>query len=337
MNVYFRLTNSGSGANVIVHQISAALHDSNIHHETELLPQALDMVPFITPLYKNRETSFDIVHGDVFTTFFKPSKPCLLTFHHVVHAKTVRYKTVTQRLYHLLLFYYEKRALNNADIVVCPSHFTKRELERVFNYKSARVIYNGIDIDVFKPIDVSREKYGIPPEKTVLLFTGNLLKRKGADLLPEIMSRLGDDFVLLLTSGMRKGREIKQKNIISLGYVPFAKLPEIYNLCDIFLFPTRLEGFGYSVAEAMACAKPVVTTNCSALPELVSDEQSGFLCEKDNVDEYIARVRQLHQQKDRSRALGMAGRQKIIRDFSMEQMTKQYVAVYRELTAQHLS
>lgn len=59
---------------------------------------------------------------------------------------------------------------------------------------------------------------------------------------------------------------------------------------SFYLLLSRLEGFGYAVAEAMACEKPVVCTNGSLLPELVVDQKSGFLCEQDNVSDFVKKL-----------------------------------------------
>jgi len=236
-----------------------------------------------------------------------------------------------QRLYYQLLKHYEQRALNHAAAVVCPSEYTRREISRVFGCSNSHLIYNGIETEFFKPVRVERRKHAIPTNKTVLLFTGNLIRRKGCDLLPQIMRALGPDYLLLLTSGMRGMRPLPIENCLNLGSVPGAQLPEIYNLCDLLLFPTRLEGFGLSVAEAMACARPVVSTKCSALPELVDDGTTGLLCAMDNVEEFVKKIRWLRKHPEERVAMGVAGRQRIVNHFSLQRMTNSYLALYREL------
>ena len=164
----------------------------------------------------------------------------------------------------------------------------------------------------------------------VLLFTGNLLRRKGSDLLPDIMRALGPDY-LLLTCGMRGTQQLPIENCLNLDPVPNDRMFEIYSLSDALLFPTRLEGFGLCVAEAMACGQPVVSTRCSALPELVSSGENGFLCTMDNVSEIVEKIRWLREHPAERQAMGEAGRQRIVDHFSLQQMTNSYIALYREL------
>ena len=331
MKVAFRITDSGGGANVLVSGIAAALRRSGHEARIDYLPRCIDIVPQAGVFFPEAWPDADIIHGDVFTGFYPSRKPFVFTFHHVVHDSALAYRSLAQRAYYFLLKHYEQRALKHAAAVVCPSEYTCRELERVFACQSAHLIYNGIDTDFFKPADVLRAHYGIAPNKTVLLFTGNLIRRKGCDLLPRIMSMLGPDYLLLLTSGMRGTKLLPIENCINLGSVPGDRLPEIYSLCDVLLFPTRLEGFGLSVAEAMACARPVVSTRCSALPELVLDGASGLLCAMDNVDEFTRKIQWMRRHPAERAAMGVVGRQRITEHFSLQRMTNSYLALYEEL------
>lgn len=335
MNVYFRLTDSGGGANVLAGAIADALRRSGHGARIDYLPRWVDMLPPAGIAFPDRQAGADIVHGDVFTGYYPSSRPFVFTFHHVVHDEALTYRTDAQRFYHRLLKRWERRALENASAVVCPSEYTRAELARVFGFHAARLIYNGVDTDIFKPAPADRTKYGIAPDTTVLLFTGNLIRRKGADLLPAIMQKLGRGYLLLLTCGMRGTRLPDIENCLNLGTVAPSFLPEIYNLCDMLLFPTRLEGFGLSVAEAMSCARPIVASDCSALPELVTGGEHGYLCPADAVGAFVEKIRRLrHNPLERSR-MGAAARQRVIDHFSLQRMTDGYLALYRELTHRH--
>src|SRR5690606_35387237 len=105
-----------------------------------------------------------------------------------------------------------------------------------------------------------------------LLYVGNAMKRKGTDLLAPILRELGPDFVLYYTSGFRNVDSTHlPSNMVPLGRLTDEELVAAYNECDALLFPSRMEGFGYTVAGAMACGKPVICTNASSMPELVEN------------------------------------------------------------------
>lgn len=113
------------------------------------------------------------------------------------------------------------------------------------------------------------------------MYVGPLIQRKGIEYLikamPGIISECGKTILLIVGEG---NQEYLEKIAISLnvsdsvvfeGFVPEDKLSMYYNSCDIFVLPSLQEGFGMVMAEAMACGKPVIATNTSAIPEVLGD------------------------------------------------------------------
>jgi glycosyltransferase involved in cell wall biosynthesis len=204
-------------------------------------------------------------------------------------------------------------------------------LEEVFGYTDAHLVYVGIDEKLFSPSSPETDVMDIPKAKNVLFFAGNLSRRKGADLLPAIMNQLGDEYLLLVASGQKQGSVYGCSNIINLGKLPLDQMVVTYNLCDIFLTPSRLEGFGLSVAEAMACGKPVVATDSSSLPELVMDGRGGFLCRMDDVKDFADKIRHLAADEDLRKEMGTFNRKRIEEKFTTEKMTEKYLRIYHSL------
>jgi glycosyltransferase involved in cell wall biosynthesis len=119
--------------------------------------------------------------------------------------------------------------------------------------------------------------------------------------------------------------------MVPLGRLTRDELRDEYRRADLLLFPTRLEGFGYAVAEAMACGTPVVTTRCSALPELVDDGRTGRLCRMDDVAGFADAVRELVADNELLYRMGRAARMIAIERFSMSRMAHSYAALLAEL------
>ena len=81
---------------------------------------------------------------------------------------------------------------------------------------------------------------------------------------------------------MRDLAEPLAGKIIFIGYVDEVTLKKFYSLCNVYVCPSRLEGFGLTILEAFAAGKPVVATNVGAIPELLQ-EKNGMLVEKEDI------------------------------------------------------
>jgi len=98
----------------------------------------------------------------------------------------------------------------------------------------------------------------------------------------------------------------------------------------MLLFPSRLEGFGYSAVEAMACGKPVVVTNYSSLKEIVKDKENGYLCEINNVDDFVEKIKIVRERLNNSEKF--LDNYKYVKDnFSLEIMAKKYNGFFRKI------
>lgn len=337
MKIIFKQVRGNSGVDVWTDSLASALQKQGVESKVSYFHPYMGYFPYLAQHIDNERDSNSIVHGNTWNAFaFKDSNPMVVTEHHVVHDPRLEpYKTLAQKVYHKLIYRYESKSLEVADRVICVSEYTKDRLEQAFEYPDARVIYNGIDVETFQPQSIDRESFckrlGIPENKTILLFAGNPTTRKGADLLPKIMSQLDDSFILLTTSGLR-GKEVATWNIKSVGRLSIQGLASLYTVSDIFLFPTRLEGFGLVVAEAMACEKPVVSTNCSAIPELVHHGKGGFLCEMDDVKEFVTSVQYLSEDMTERERMGHYNRDRVLKNFSLDKMTQNYIQLYSKLT-----
>jgi glycosyltransferase involved in cell wall biosynthesis len=342
VKVIVPIIRSGSGNDVYFQELKQALHDSHITLDLVRLAPYLEFAPYIakaTLLRRGEVGDCIVVHtnADYGVMFKVPTKPYVVTVHHNVFDENYQRSTsFAQRAYHYgLLKRRVAQALRDADKVVAVSYSTKASLERTFRATRIDVIHNGVDTNTFQPKQVP-----VPDEfanRVRLLFVGNLTRRKGADLLPEIMRRLGRDYVLFYTTGFRPREVFDKPNMISLGVSSREDLVEIYNFCDIFLFPSRLEGFGYAVAEAMACGKPVVCTNCSSLPELVVDQEGGFLCKAENAEDFAEKIQALGGNPELRESMGKFNRQRILDHFTLAKTAHNYLRLYEDVLSDSLT
>jgi glycosyltransferase involved in cell wall biosynthesis len=305
------------------------------------LPEIYNFAPFLIPrgLPSGWWENFDIVQGRSRLAFAlrAPGLPLGTTVHHLTtDPDLVPYSSLAQRLfYRLVERRYDGWSIREADAVVCVSRYTQRQVERTYGRRDTDLIFDGIDTDVFVPApEFRRRDDGLPPSdaRVRLLFVGNRTRRKGFDLLPPIMDLLPPDYVLYYTGGFQ-GVDAgpPHPHMVSIGSPDRDGLVAAYQSCDILLFPSRLEGFGIAPAEALACGRPVVTTDASALPEVVDHGSNGFLCPRDDVAAYAARVRELGEDAALRRRFGEHGRAKVVRSFGYDQLAAGFIAVYERL------
>jgi glycosyltransferase involved in cell wall biosynthesis len=129
-------------------------------------------------------------------------------------------------------------------------------------------------------LNALRHKYVLPAR--IVLYVGTLEPRKGLDTLVAAFAILATDLPHDLVIAGKRGwyteglfRQVTQLGLESrvhfTDYVPDEDLPGLLNLADLFVFPSRYEGFGLPPLEAMACGVPVVTTTAASLPEVVGN------------------------------------------------------------------
>lgn len=314
-----------------------------VGHDPELLrlPEIYNFAPFMIQraLPQDWWRGFDIVQGRSRVGFAlkqacRGERPVVTTVHHLTTDPALQpYSSLQQRLfYRLVESRYDHWSIEQADAVICVSRFTQRQVEETYGKTDTTLVFDGIDTDVFVPTaGLARRDDGLPENdaRIRLLFIGNNTRRKGFDLLPRIMDLLPDDYTLFYNGGFQKSDEQPpHERMVNIGSPDRAGLVAAYQSCDIMLFPSRLEGFGMAPAEALACGRPVVTTDVAALPEVVDDGANGFLVRKDDVQSYANRVRVLGEDAALRKRFGEHGREKIVSTFGYDQLGNGMVSVY---------
>jgi phosphatidylinositol alpha-1,6-mannosyltransferase len=117
------------------------------------------------------------------------------------------------------------------------------------------------------------------------------------------------------------------------GYVPEAKKTDYFNLADVFVFPSAMEGFGLAVAEAMASGAPVVASDRGSIPELLVDGEGGFVCDPAQPDLFVERLHRLLADAPLRAKLGAANAERVDRAFRWERCVTATRRVYEDVLA----
>ncbi len=175
--------------------------------------------------------------------------------------------------------------------VIVPSEFSKSELVSVCGVDPAKieVVYPGVPDDVLRGGDVEavRDKYGLT--RPYVLTVASKVPRKNLGALGPLakeFEEIGVDVVAVGGTRPHLGASNQEQGIVrELGPVPSSDLPSLYQAASVFVLPSRYEGFGLPVCEAMAAGVPVVTTTAASLPEAAGgaallvdpDDQAGLV------------------------------------------------------------
>ncbi|PWK84786.1 glycosyltransferase family 4 protein [Fulvimonas soli] len=327
--VWFPAIRAGSGADIYTRRLASGLERMGIRTQVDWLPSRAEYAPWtVRPL--SPPPWADVVHVNSWlpASLIQGDLPRVVTVHHCVHDPLYApYRSAMQACYYRSYIRgVERRMLENAACITAVSHYTARATRNAFGPLPVEVIHNGIDLD--GPFHPGTPRGATKPFR--LLFVGRWVRRKAADLLAPIMTILGDGFVLSCT-GDAPSRNVPA-NIRFLGDLPAdTDLAEAYRACDALLFPSRLEGFGLVALEAQACGRPVVAARNSAIPEVVEDGCTGLLVDTDNVEAFVAAIRQLAGDRERLARMGRAARASVERRFDLQHMLGDYIKVYRRV------
>jgi N-acetyl-alpha-D-glucosaminyl L-malate synthase BshA len=209
-----------------------------------------------------------------------------------------------------------------------------------------QVIYNGANVSRFFPsnegIDEIRAKYNIPLDAKLLLTVRSLTFRKGLDVfircIPKILEDEPKTVALIVGDGperenlktLAKELGVWDKIIFS-GHVPNAQLPSYENSCDLFVIPSREEGFGVAAAEAMACGKPIVGTTAGGLNETIDHNRTGLLVEPDNPKQLAEAIKRILNNDELATQLGDNAREKVLTDFNWDHIAQRTIEVYKQV------
>ncbi len=265
----------------------------------------------------------------------------IVTVHDLIHL------IFPQFLKHKAAYFYAKSLFKliaiRAKKIIAVSENTKADIVNYLGIKEDKVvvIYNGVS-EIFKK-DASREECEKLRDKLNLharyiLNVSNMKKHKNIETLIKAYSKLrkrGIEQKLLLVGGKKERiRELQvyaeqfnvSEDVICIQNIDFEDLPDLYQICDVFVFPSLYEGFGLPLVEAMASRVPVVTSNVSSIPEVVGN--AGITIEPSDADSLAEAIEKVISDSNmRENMIKMGIKQ--IEKFNWENTTRKTLDVYK--------
>jgi glycosyltransferase involved in cell wall biosynthesis len=245
-----------------------------------------------------------------------------------------------ERLYRLAL------SRTQAAISVCGAARERYVKHGVMPASKAMVVPNGIDLSRFVVRSAARgaqlrASLGLSATSVVFGSVGRLHEAKRQVLLLDAVAQLraqGLDATLVL-AGDGDERAALQAHIDTLGLAPHARLlgarddvPALLAGMDVFVLPSRTEGYSLALVEACASALPVIACDVGGNGEIVRTGLNGTLVPSDHFDALVQAMRQMHQDESLRLTLGRQARTWALREGSLETMADRYLALYQGRT-----
>ncbi len=291
-------------------------------------------------LISEKNISFDIIHAHfIYYAGYvgaklkeKYKKPLIITGHGTdVYELPFRFKNFEKMA---------KYALGNADYVTTVSKSNYEKLiELGVEEEKAVVITNGYDANIFKPIpeEESKDRLNIPKNKKIILSVGMLEEIKGHEYLIKAMKKVIDKekdvLCIIVGSGQLKSklqRLITNLNLDDyvklVGAKPHDEIPLWMNACDLFVLPSLNEGNPTVMFECLGCGKPFVGTNVGGVPDVITNDKLGYLCEPKNPNKLAENILMaLYRKRDGEYILNYA------KKFTSDEIAKETIKIYEKV------
>ena len=237
---------------------------------------------------------------------------------------------------------YTRFLIRRMDAVIATSAVSASFVDR-----ASTVIHHGVDLDLYQPPPdraASFAETGLPGKYGIGTF-GRVRRQKGSDLFVEAMCRLlpkYPDFTAVIMGHVSvenrafvdtlksriEAAGLSERSVF-LGERPIEEAPLWYRRISIYVFASRVEGFGLTLLEAMAAGDAVIATRAGAAELVIDDGDTGFLAPVDDVEALTAAIEPMMRDPGRIATIGESARARVAKDFSRDREADEIVGVYR--------
>ena len=241
--------------------------------------------------------------------------------------------------------YYEitRFSIEKSDAVTAVSEFLRRETVREFRIeRPIEVIHNFVDTELFRPKASCAARSRLSPNgEKVLMHISNFRKVKNLPVLLQVFNEVQKHIpARLALVGDGPERESVERQAEDMGIIERVDflgdqefVAELLPAADVFLLPSQHESFGLAALEAMSCGVPVVGSRIGGLPEVIIHEETGYLCDPNDVACMSAIVLGLLRDEDLRLKIGRAARARAEQEFNRDKVVARYVDAYQRLVS----
>lgn len=233
-----------------------------------------------------------------------------------------------------------------SDCVIVNSHALQRQLFGADGYEKVRVIWNGVDLNMDTEVRPALLA-GVPTGVSLTATCGRLHERKGIPVYLAAVARLQQGYPdahhLVIGEGQPEYLRLLRDEVARLGLsgqVHFLgyrlDVSEVLAGVDVLVSAATLEPFGRTLIEAMALGVPVIATRSGGPEEIIVDGESGFLVETNDELTITERMSRLLGDHELSRAMGAAGRRRVMNYFDLSKTVAGIEKVFEQVLAEKL-
>ena len=257
----------------------------------------------------------------------------VITFHGFLDGKKLKDRIIFASLNPLL-----KYLLKKVDQIVCVSQKLADVSMGEFQLRpdKVKVIYNGVK--TYKHKDTVKKR-DITKEHLILGACGRLTHAKGFDILLEAFNNIKGKYSVELHI-LGDGPDLSKLKALAGDYVYFHGFKEnpldYMKDFDVFLQPSRSEGCGIAVLEAMSLDLPVLVSDAGGLPELVKEGVHGLIFKKEDIHDLTKCLTMLLSNKELYRGLGLENKKWVEKHFSITNMLSKTLSLYEEMMGEEV-
>ena len=288
MIVWLPLIRTGTGSEVYTRLLADGMRARGHQVHLDAVDHRFQFAPWLAPIRPPAGAEVVLANSWSAAGFRRGGLPLVSVCHLVVHDPVLTpYKSLSQRLFHAgFVRPMERAAVRKASINLAVSAAVAGQMRVHLDAGPVEVIHNGVDTEYFSPGD---KRSDIGPVR--LLFVGKPSLRKGFDILAKVVERLGPEAEFICV-GPEPGPDLPRPPGTYVGPRNRREVRDAMRKADMLIFPSRMEGCPYVVAEALATGLPVI--GCSGTPvEEITPRTAGIFRRAEDIDGFVDEIRGL--------------------------------------------